>query len=503
MQADDPRSINFRNAVLARDRDALRSLFNEHPEMSSVVDEPWFDFDMPAIVHAAAARDRPLVDTLLELGADIDARSAWANGPYSALHSLVDGADEASLALAEHLAERGASIDLHAAAGMGRVDVIERILDAEPERVSEPGPDGATPLHLARNVTIARLLLKRGAEIDKRCVDHRSTPAMWATQGREEVMGYLVARGARPDLFMAVLLNDRELAAEILEAEPDAIDVRVYPGRSHEHLGFGDKYVWTLGGADTPLELARHHGYREVYEFLLERSGPGRRLVQASRRSDTDAIDELTAREPGLLGRLDERDVCEALYGSVEGARRLLEHGADPSARDDRAGATALHHAAWQGLAELASVLLDGGADASIRDHNYSSTPLGWANESGQTELMDLILLRHQPDVVDAAWLGDADRVRVLLARDASLVDGLDGGRVSPLRSAAWCGHLDVVKVLLEYGADAAMPNPENGKTALDFARERGHEEIVALLRPDGDGMRFERFEPRPGSDRS
>jgi ankyrin repeat protein len=148
-------------------------------------------------------------------------------------------------------------------------------------------------------------------------------------------------------------------------------------------------------------------------------------------------------------------------------------------------------------------VLLDGGADASIRDHNYSSTPLGWANESGQTELMDLILLRHQPDVVDAAWLGDADRVRVLLARDASLVDGLDGGKVSPLRSAAWCGHLDVVRVLLEYGADATMPNPENGKTALDFARERGHEEIVALLRPDGDSMRFQRFEPRPGSNRS
>jgi ankyrin repeat protein len=74
---------------------------------------------------------------------------------------------------------------------------------------------------------------------------------------------------------------------------------------------------------------------------------------------------------------------------------------------------------------------------------------------------------------------------------------------VSPLRSAAWCGHLDVVRVLLEYGADATMPNPENGKTALDFARERGHEEIVALLRDDGDSKRFERFEPRPGSNGS
>jgi ankyrin repeat protein len=116
---------------------------------------------------------------------------------------------------------------------------------------------------------------------------------------------------------------------------------------------------------------------------------------------------------------------------------------------------------------------------------------------------MNLILLRHPPDVVDAAWLGDADRVRVLLARDASLVDGLDDGKVSPLRSAAWCGHLDVVRVLLEYGADASIPNPENGKTALDFARERGHAEIVTLLAPDRDARRFERFEPRSGSNGS
>lgn len=482
MDVKDPRAAQFKEAVFAKDADELRRLFVEHPQLSEVVDEPWFDFGTPAIVQAAGARDRALVDTLLELGADIDARSKWENGPYSALHRLVDGADGESLALADYLAERGAEIDLHAAAGMGRENVIEEILGREPDRVSEPGPDGATPLHLAKNVEIAGLLLDYGAEIDKRCVDHRSTPAMWAMLGREDVVRFLVENGARPDLYMAVALEDLDLAAEILAAEASAIEVRVFYGHSHEHLGHGDKYTWALGGADTPVELARLRDKKEMYAYLLERSAPSVRLVQASRRGDAAEIERLLGENPELLSQMEDREVCEALYGSPDGASTLLSHGSDPNARDDRAGATALHHAAWRGLRELAEVLLDGGADPYCRDHDYSATPLGWANENGQQDLMDLLLERNPPDIVDAAWMGDADRVRELIDGDPSILEQLDAHEVSPLRSAAWCGKIEVVRLLLERGADPRIPHEKTGKTALDLASERGHEDIVSLL---------------------
>ena len=95
---------------------------------------------------------------------------------------------------------------------------------------------------------------------------------------------------------------------------------------------------------------------------------------------------------------------------------------------------------------------------------------------------MALLLERHAPDIVDAAWLGDTQRVRALLAENPALVHGLEGGRVSPLRSAAWNGRADVVRVLLDHGADPTIPHAESGKTALDFARERGHSSVVALL---------------------
>jgi ankyrin repeat protein len=467
--------------VFTGDVEGLRAAFAEHPELVEVIDEPWFHFDKPAIVQAAGARNRELVDALLDLGADIDARSAWANGPYSALHALVDGADARSLDLAEHLVERGAAIDLHAAAGMGRADVIERILDAEPHRVSEPGPDGATPLHLAKDAGIAALLLDRGAEINKRCVDHLSTAAMWAAGGREDVVRLLLERGARADLFLAVIVEDVELAARILVDDPSAIDVHVRFGKSHPHVGFGDKYVWTLGGAETPLELARRRGADAIYAFLLERSPPSARLVQASRRGDADEVAWLVA-DGTLLSDIAEADLCDALAGSASGARTLLAHGADPDVRDDGPDATALHHAAWRGELDLADALLDGGADAYLRDGTYSATPLGWANENRQRGMIALLVERAPPDLVDAAMLGLAERVRAGLLADGEPRSVSDAEAVSALRTAAACGHVDVVEVLLDHGVDPTIPHPESGKSALDLATERGHAEVAKAL---------------------
>lgn len=482
MNRESSAAVAFQNAVNAADAAALRAAFSAHPDLVEVIDAPWFSFDSPALVHAAGSRDQALLDALLDLGADPEARSVWAAGPYTALHRLVDGATEESLRLAEHLTGRGALIDLHGAAGLGRQDRIEEILDAEPQRVSEPGPDGATPLHLARNVEVAALLLERGADIDKRCVDHTSTPAQWAVQGREEVMRFLLDQGARPDLFQAVLLDDVTLIDSILEAEPTAIDVRVRFGETPEHIG-GDKYVWALGGADSPLELARMRGAEAAYQRLLRDSSPAALLLQASRREDRGELTRLLANGPSAIRSLAESDVAEILHGSAAGAEAMMRAGADPNSRGS-GGTTALHHAAWRGSVELGRVLLEGGADAGIREDSYDATALGWANENGQTEMMDLIQAYWEPDIVDASWLGLSTRVAAILSARPETVDGYESGRISPLRSAAWCGHADVVRVLLDYGADPSLRHPKSGQTALDFALQQGHEDIVALLSP-------------------
>ena len=46
---------------------------------------------------------------------------------------------------------------------------------------------------------------------------------------------------------------------------------------------------------------------------------------------------------------------------------------------------------------------------------------------------------------------------------------------------AALYGHLAIAKRLLEGGADPTL-RTKGGKTALDYARERGKSDVVALL---------------------
>jgi ankyrin repeat protein len=381
----------FKAAVERGEAGGVRRLFAEHPELVDVVDAPWFAFDSPAIVHAAGMKHRALIDALLDVGADVDARSIWENGPYSALHRLVDGQTEESLALAEHLLARGANLDLHAAAGLGRTKELAALLDREPGRVSEPGPDGATPLHLARNRETADLLLTRGAELDQRCVDHRSTPAQWALGDRPEVARFLVERGARTDLFMAAVFDDLDLARALLDRDPTAVSVRLGAGKAHEHLGFGDKYYWSLSFADTPLEVARRRGSTSVCALLLERSPAAVQLVQASRRGDLEAIERLLDADGSLLQGLDDNSRCQVLCGELEAVRRLLDAGVDPNVQGEEHGATPLHWAAWENRRRHVDLLLERGADRTMRDRSFGGTPQGWASHAGHEELASLL----------------------------------------------------------------------------------------------------------------
>ena len=381
----------FKAAVERADANGVRQFFAEHPELAGDVNAPWFAFDSPAIVHAAGMKNRALIDALLDVGADVDARSAWANGPYSALHRLVDGQTEESLALAEHLLARGATLDLHAAAGLGRTKELAALLDREPGRVSEPGPDGATPLHLARNRETADLLLQRDAELDKRCVDHRSTPAQWALGDRPEVARFLVERGARTDLFMAAVFDDVGMARALLEKDETAVSLRLGGGKTHEHLGGGDKYYWSLGFADTALEVARRRGSASVYAYLLERSPAATQLVQASRRGDLDAIELLLEADGSLLDGLDDNSRCQVLCGELEAVRRLLDAGVGPNVRGEEHGATPLHWAAWENRRRHVDLLLERGADRTMRDRSFGGTPQGWASHAGHEELASLL----------------------------------------------------------------------------------------------------------------
>ena len=86
-------------------------------------------------------------------------------------------------------------------------------------------------------------------------------------------------------------------------------------------------------------------------------------------------------------GRPDALRLAGEQHG-IESIRQLLDLGYDI----DAAGAdrrTALHEAALRGDAELCGWLLEHGADPSARDRDFGGTPAGWATHAGHHELAE------------------------------------------------------------------------------------------------------------------
>jgi len=397
-ERDGGREERFKRAVEQGDVAGVRALV-EAGGLGDLVNRPLFWFGGRALNVAVGNHRSPeLVDVLLDAGADPDLRSDWENGPYAPLHAALGGNGPIHLELAEHLVARGATIDLHSAAALGRTDLLASMLDAAPERVTERGPDGASPLHLAADPEIAAFLLERGADVHQRCTDHNSTAAMWAVEEREDVTAYLVTRGAEPDLFMAAVLDDVDLAARVLAADPASARSRTGRGRFGDPPG-GNIYIWRLGFVPTPLAVAEKRGHESVRRFLVENSPPDVLLLDAARRGDVTGAERLLAAHSGLVEHLAEADVSILLRTVPPLIERFVAHGADPDAFDGPMGATPLHDAMWHGDLARVAALLDAGADADLRDRRYGGTPLGWGLHGGQDAAVAL-LRERRPDPV-------------------------------------------------------------------------------------------------------
>lgn len=408
----------FRHAVEEGDVASLRSLRRE-PAVRKLIDAPIFAFDSPAIVHVAGSGNVELVEALLELGADPNARSTWWAGGFHALHS-------AQGAVAERLIAAGARIDACAAAQLDRADELVRLLDQDPERVHERGGDGQTPLHFARSREVVDILLERGADIDARDVDHRATPAEWMLQtapgrGRYDLARYLVERGASVDIFLAAALGLTDRLRALIAEDPTRLRLRTSEGPYGEippsslHI-----YTWTIGSHLSPLQAAAMFGQQEAVELLRGMASDSERFLTACLLGDGPTAERMLAADPGLLAKLtlEEMRVLPdaAWHGNAAAVDLMLRLGFDPAARGQDGG-TVLHCAAWQGMAECIEVALRYDAvRALIEDHDptHDSTPLGWCfhgaeyrrNPAGDYPAVARLLLaagaRVGPNLADA-----------------------------------------------------------------------------------------------------
>jgi uncharacterized protein len=201
-----------------------------------------------------------------------------------------------------------------------------------------------------------------------------------------------------------------------------------------------------------------------------------------------------------------ERILAAARDGNAAAVRELLARDRTLADAVDEHRKTPLHLAAEHDHPEVAELLLDAGADLEAWT-SWGATPLEWAGVLGSRRAGD-VLLAHGARLtlgtaaglglldavrelsgdgaVSAAFIlacrnGHIDVARFLLDRGAD-VDARGFFSATGLHWAALNGHAETVRFLLEAGADPSLRDARFDADALGWAREGGHEPVIALL---------------------
>ena len=144
-----------------------------------------------------AGVQRPLMELLIEHGAAIDP----PNGGSAVNDCLHNGRGQA----AEFLADRGARLDLEAAAGVGRLEVVQSFFDAtgtlKPTFTPKQMVDGFTWACEFGRTSVVDFLLRQGIGAGAKLPHHGATGLHWAAyEGHSDTVALLLERGAPVDI---------------------------------------------------------------------------------------------------------------------------------------------------------------------------------------------------------------------------------------------------------------------------------------------------------------
>lgn len=365
----------------------------------------------------------------------------------SAADAFVEAATDSRPDRAERLLARHPGIaraNLQTAILLGDVATAERFLNERPASATERGGVREwQPLHYICHSSVSARGESREAgvvAIARRLIALGADPNLRFPWQHHDVH--------RPVLWGAVFVTrSLALAKALLEAGATPNDgVTLTIAASAGHIAV--------------LELLRAHGADVNHPWASDGSAPLYAILQWSRTAD--------------------------------GARWLLEHGANPDPVFPANGETPLHTAAAAWDASLVGELVKRGADPlrrradgrspyAIAELNGNREVAAWlADHGAQTEVSAVDAL------VGACMRHDRTAVTTILAEHGGIRDAIPDEHYAAFYRAAERNDVVALELLLACGFDPNRPDESIGKTALHAAAMEGRPDAVRVLLAHG-----------------
>uniref|UniRef100_A0A3Q3LH07 Poly [ADP-ribose] polymerase n=1 Tax=Mastacembelus armatus TaxID=205130 RepID=A0A3Q3LH07_9TELE len=428
---------------------------------------------------------------------------ACRNGDVSRVKKLVDAVN----VNARDMTGRK-STPLHFAAGFGRKDVVDHLLQTG-ANVHARDDGGLIPLHNACSFghsEVVSLLLCQGADPNARDNWNYTPLHEAAIKGKIDVCIVLLQHGADPNIrntdgksaldlaepsAKAVLTGEYK-KDELLEAARSGNEEKLMalltPLNVNCHASDGRKVSRKF--PSTPLHLAAGYNRVRIVQLLLQHGA------------------DVHAKDKGGLVPL--HNACS--YGHYEVTELLLKHGACVNAMD-LWQFTPLHEAASKNRVEVCSLLLSHGADPTLLNcHSKSSVDMAPTPElkerltyefkghsllqaareadmakAKKTLALEIINFKHPHTHDTALHCAVASphpkrkQVTELLLRKGANVNEKNKDFMTPLHVAAERAHNDIMEVLQKHGAKVNALDTL-GQTALHRAALAGHLQTCRLL---------------------
>ena len=439
-----------------------------------------------------------------------------------------------------------ADANLYCALVAGRLDAVERVLDAAPQLATQTGgPLNWPPLmYLTYSrvqaprddvLGIARLLLARGADPDSHVMfdglyrfsaltgamgeGERGPVDCPPHQHADALVDLLLDAGASPNEFQGLyntMFTDSldhwlpKLIAHGLDAhhrtDPDKPDSETtFDFLLSNAIGRGRiKRIWILleAGAN-PNATSRYNGRSaHMNAVLAHQPDIAAALLQYGAKVEKLSIDDefRVACWHGELARADELlrqkpslardpqvfcDVARTRNGLLPW---LLQHGFDINSQTPD-GRTVLHRvAAGNELAEVKAMIALG-ANPNLTEHHYRATPIGFAIHNRAWDVAHY-LKDFADNIFDVCCMLHVPRVELLLQQDPQRVCLRSTMGHTPLHVVGMpladkpdvAAATQIIALLLRHGADPEARNNQ-GMTPREWHRRQGNDAVADLLR--------------------